>query len=83
MTRDIILYGDLPAPCYVLRLPARGVSWRALMQAARRLVKTLTNTPAHKAAPYWNIDGDAPPWDTTKQPRYVYDVATGEFLEVK
>lgn len=78
--RDILLYGgDLPAPCYVLRLPAKGVPWRVLMQAARRLVKALTNTPKHKAAPDWYIDGDAPDWDTTKQLRYIYNVDTRTF----
>lgn len=77
--RDIILYGDLPLPCYVLRMPEKGVPWRTLMLAARRLVKHLTKTPAHKAAPDWYIDGDAPNWDTTQHPRYQYNERTKEF----
>lgn len=79
--RDLILYGELPAPCYILRMPRKGVAWRKLMLAAQRLVKRLTNTPRHVAAPYWNLDGDAPNWETTTQPRYAYDLEAGEFVE--
>ena len=78
-TRLLLLYGDLPAVCYVLRVPEKGVAWRVLMIAIRRLVKSLTGTPRHKAAPDWYIDGDAPDWDTTKRPRFTYNTTTGAF----
>jgi hypothetical protein len=81
-TREILVYGALPEPCYVLRIPTKGVRWRVLMAAAQRLVKALTHTPKHKAAPDWYIDGDAPPWETTKQPRYIFNVDTKTFDKV-
>ena len=81
--RDIMLYGgDLPSPLYVLRIPVKGTPWAKLMRAAKRLVKALTSTPKHKAAPYWNIDGDPPSWDTTEHPRYRFNAMTGEFEKV-
>lgn len=77
--RDIILFGGaLPLPVYALRLPA-GTRWETAMRAARRLVKRLTNTSNHKAAPCWYVDGDAPDWETTKQPRFIYNAETDEF----
>ena len=81
-TRDIILYGDLPEPLYVLRIPVSGVRWSKLMQAARRLVKKLAGVPPHKAAPHWNIDGDPPKWDPVKWHSYEYRVEQDDFERV-
>jgi hypothetical protein len=87
--RCLVLYGELPTVPIIVRIPVKGVAWRKLMEATRRLVKQLTATPHHKPAPYWNIDGDAPgtpgftsTWETTRFPRYDYNIATGEFEQV-
>lgn len=82
MWREIILYGELPYPVYVLRIPVKGVRWRVLMQAARKLVKELTGTPKHKAAPDWYIDGCDVTWETTKQPRFIYNIEQQKFEKV-
>lgn len=79
-TRDLLVYGDLGPECpfLVLRVPARGVPWRRLMQAAARLVKLRTETPRNRPSPFWNVEGDSgsPPVWTMKAARdcrYVWD----------
>lgn len=81
--RLIMLYGALPEPLYLLQFPDKGVRWKVLMQAVRRLVKRITNTPRHKAAPYWNVEGfDEPLKDPTKYLRFKFNVETNEFEAV-
>lgn len=79
-TRDVILYGALPEPLYVLRIPIKGEPWRKITQAVGRLVKSLTNTPAHKAPPRHYLDGDAPAWNPGKWASFVYERTTQEFI---
>ena len=78
--QTLILFGELPLPVYVLRLPA-GTVWRKAVRAMNRLVKRLTNTPSYKGAPRWNVEPDGTDWEHTLQKRFIYNADTDEFEE--
>lgn len=86
-TRDILVFGDFDMPVaddtpvnfFILRYPSKGIPWRTLMSAVRKFLREQHGEKARNGrivAPYFNVDGDVPEWDTTKFPRYVYDAST-------